>query len=190
MYMFTCVGAYIYMYSIYICTYVWRTHIRYLKWPGVLGLSVINKHLSHHTYIYQSQPSNRKACTRMFTSVHTYMLTYICENVYYIPFVSCNCLWCLQVYYICTHICVKICVHICRHIYTRIIHSLRVEHQTLSCLHILFIYMNIYICIPVHTYPQRSHTATHRTLEHSSHCNIVHTATHPHPHYKISSLTL
>ena len=25
-----------------------RNHIRYLKWPGVLGLSVINKHLSHH----------------------------------------------------------------------------------------------------------------------------------------------
>ena len=37
-----------------VCTYIFvtciykRTHIRYLYWPGVLGHSVINKHLSHH----------------------------------------------------------------------------------------------------------------------------------------------
>ena len=42
-----------------VCTYIFvtciykRTHIRYLYWPGVPGLSVINKHLSHHIcYVY------------------------------------------------------------------------------------------------------------------------------------------
>jgi len=97
-YIYTCMYIYVDVYvhiHLYVCIYVCTCLMYgctnlciyvclYLKWPGVLGLSVINKHLSHHLCVF--------VCVSDTCCKHTEM-------------------WkiCVKYVYECLHLCITLC---------------------------------------------------------------------------------
>ena len=120
-----------------------RTHIRYLKWPGVLELSVINKHLSHHpstillwlvapwallVSILWDRERVRGGAFKcisvyMYLCIYVHMYIYIYVHTYHHAYmVSCTCV-CMY-----THSTINICIYVRTHTY-------------------IYIYVHVYIYI-------------------------------------------